>query len=192
MGMALTDDDLLPGERHVMTKFANMIISIKENGLTRFAFDDYMHLVGMKGKEAIGGKAHLTNYRIIFESHYFNRVRGKHSIFLHNVVDVSAAFNKLIVETSMQRFEFVMWFKKSFVEAAKQERDELDQSGLQKLKKAILARPEAIGEGLQKWATLEVINQICLGGRAVQSVIEKLSGTDSNSFLEIIELFQPE
>lgn len=192
MGMALNDADLLPGERHVMTKFANMVISVKESGLSRFAFDDYMGLVGMKGKEAIGGKAHLTNYRIIFKSHFFNRVRGKHSIFLPNVVEVSATFNNLIVDTSMQHFEFVMWFKQAFIDAAKREKARLDGAGLQQLKKAIVSNPEAIGAGLQKWATLEVINQICLGGRKVQSVLEELTGTEKNAFVEIIELFQPE
>lgn len=192
MGMALSDADLLPGERHVMTKFANMVISVKESGLSRFAFDDYMGLVGMKGKEAIGGKAHLTNYRIIFKSHFINRVRGKHSIFLPNVEDIFATFNNLIVETSMQHFEFVMWFKQSFVDSAKWEKSSLHGAELQQLKKAIVANPEAIGAGLQQWATLEVINQICLGGRNVQSVLEKLTGTEKNAFVEIIELFQPE
>jgi hypothetical protein len=169
MGMALSDDDLLPGERHVMTKFANMVISGKESGLSRLAFDDYMGSVGMKGKEAIGGKAHLTNYRIIFKSHLVNRVRGKHSIFLPNVVEVSANFNKLIVETSAQRFEFVMWFKQAFIDAAKREKSRLDGAALQKLKNAIVSQPEAIGVGLQKWATLEIINQICLVGRKLCS-----------------------
>jgi hypothetical protein len=192
MGMALNDDDLLPGERLVMTKLANMVVSVKESGLSRFAFDDCMGLIGMKGKEAIGGKAHLTNYRIIFKSHFFNRVRGKHSIFLPNVVEIAAAFDNLIVETSTQRFEFVMWFKKAFINAAEEEKARLDGARLGQLKEAIVSNPNAIGAGLQKWATLEVINQICLGGRKLQSVLGTLTGTDINAFVEIVELFQPE
>lgn len=191
MGMALSDADLLPGERHVMTKFANMVVSVKESGLSRFAFDDYLWLVGMKGKEAIGGKAHLTNYRIIFKSHLINRVRGKHSIFLPNVVEASATFNKLIVETTGQRFEFVMWFKQAFIDAANREKSRIDAAELEKLKRAVISNPEAVGAGLQKWATLEIINQICLGGRKIQSVLEMLSGAEKNVFLEVIELFQP-
>lgn len=190
MGMALTDADLLPGERHVMTKFANMVISVKESGLSRFAFDDYMGLVGMKGKEAIGGKAHLTNYRIIFKSHFFNRVRGKHSIFLPNVENISATTGKLIIDTSTQQFEFVMWFKAKVIKAIERQQSHMDANAIQQLKQAILADPDAIGAGLQKWATLEVINQICLGGRKIQSVLETLSGTEVNAFVEIIELFQ--
>ena len=191
MGMALSDGDLLPGEHHVKTKFANMVISVKESGLSRFAFDKYMGLVGMKGKEAIGGKAHLTNYRIIFKSHFFNRVRGKHSIFLPNVTEVSATFNNLIVETAAQRFEFVMWFKQGFIDAVNHEKESISPAQLEKLKKAVVSYPAAIGIGLQKWATLEIINQVCLGAQKASSVLENLSGTEKNAFLEILELFQP-
>jgi hypothetical protein len=189
MGMALTDDDLLPGEHWIRTKLANMVISVKEYGLSRFAFDKYMGLVGMKGREAIGGNAHLTNYRIIFKSHGINRVRGTHSILLPNVTDVSAGLLNLHVETQLQKFKFVMWFKKSFVADAQQAKGNLKGDNLEKLRQAILEKPEALGEGLKKWATAELINKICLAGTSVQNVLEQLTGSDANNFLEIIELF---
>ncbi len=167
-----------------------MVFAIKESGLSRFAFDDYMGLVGMDGKEAIGGKIHLTNYRIIFKSHFFNRVRGKHSIFLPNVVSVSDTFNKLIVETTVQRFEFVMWFKQVFIDAVNREKARIDSDEIERLKRAVVAHPESVGYSLQKWATLEIINQICLDARNAQSVLEKVSGADKNAFVEILELFR--
>lgn len=190
--MNITDDDLLPDERVIMTKFANMVVSVKETNLSRFAFDDYMGLVGMKGKEAIGGKAYLTNYRIIFKSHFFNRMRGSHSIFLPNIVEVSATLNNLEVETSSQHFEFVMWFKAGFIDAVRKAKTEIDATVLEKLKETVVLNPEIIGYGLQKWATLEVVNQVCLGGRKLQSVLEHLSGTEKNAFVEILELLQPD
>jgi len=98
----------------------------------------------MKGKEAIGGKAHLTNYRIIFKSHFFNRVRGQHSIFLPNVVAVSDTFNTLIVETTVQRFEFVMWFKQAFIDAVNREKARIDSTELERLKKVVATHPESI------------------------------------------------
>ncbi len=189
MGRALTDNDLLPGERWLRTKFANMVLSVKEYGLSRFAFDKYMGLVGMAGQEAIGGKAHLTNYRIIFKSHAINRVRGSHSILLPNVTDITAGFLNLYVETELQKFKFVMWFKKQFIADAQAAKRALEGTNLEKLRKAILQKPEAIGEGLKKWATAEVINKICLGGVALQNVLEKLTGTDANNFLEMVDLF---
>lgn len=192
MGMSISGADLLPGEQHVMTKSANMIISVKESGLSRFAFDDYMGLIGMKGKESIGGKAHLTNYRIIFKSHFFNRVRGKHSIFLPNLTHVSATLNNLILESATQHFEFVMWMKKPFINAINHQRAGCNQGGINNLKNAIISNPEAIGRGLKKCVTLEVINHICLGGRKVQSVLETLNGVERNAYVEIISLFQTE
>lgn len=189
MAMNLLDKDLLPGEQLIATKFANMVISVRENGLSRFAFDDYMKFVGMKGKESIGGKAYLTNYRIIFKSHFFNRVRGKHSIFLPNIINISATVNSLIIETPTQQFEFIMWFKKEFIDLVNQNKAQINSADIDMLKKSVLSCPEAVGDGLKKWVTLEVINQICLNIRKPMPNLESLSGSEANDFLEILELF---
>ena len=77
--MKITDADLLDSEKLIQTKNANAVIKVDEHGLSRFAFDQLMWMVGMKGKEAIGGKIHLTNYRLIFKSHRINRLTGKFS-----------------------------------------------------------------------------------------------------------------
>jgi hypothetical protein len=191
MGMSLTGADLLPGEGPIMTKSANMVVSLKESGLSRFAFDDFAGLVGMEGKEAIGGEAHLTNFRVIFKSHFMNRMRGQHSIFLPNISEVSTTFNSLIVETNSQRYQFVMWFKKEFVAAINEQKARITPAVLEKLKQSVLTHPEVIGDGLQKWVTLEVINQICLGARSIKSVFAKLSGAEKNALVEVIELLNP-
>lgn len=178
MGMSLLASDLLPGERHVKSKLANMVVSVRESGLSRFAFDDYMGLIGMKGREAIGGRIHLTNYRIIFKSHFFNRVRGKHSVFLPNVVAASATFNNLIVETSVQRFEFVMWFKRAFLASINDQKSCMTSNELEMLRTAIVSHPQAVGVGLNKCVTLETINQISMGTRKISPLLEKLSGAE--------------
>lgn len=192
MGMALVPDDLLAGERRILSQSANMVISVKQSGLSRFAFDDFLGLVGMKGKEAIGGMVHLTNYRVMFKSHFLNRVRGKHSIFLPCIQSMSTTYNKLIVESSVQQFEFVMWMKQPFIDAVNQEKDGIDAEELSQLKEAIAANPGAVGAGLQKCVTMEVINQVCAGVRSVQSVVELLAGVDRNAFVELIDLFRPQ
>src|SRR6476660_1545189 len=140
--MSLTDEDLLPGEHLIATKFANMVISVQENGLERFQYDLLLPLVGMEGKEAIGGKVHLTNYRLIFKSHFFNRVRGKSSIFLPNVTQVSATLNNLLVDTPGRRFDFVMWSKQSFIDACNAQIQQLDEQRIEALRQAIMERPE--------------------------------------------------
>lgn len=56
MATKIIHSDLLPGETLIMSKFSNMVICINEAGLSRFPFDEYMGLIGMEGKEALGGK----------------------------------------------------------------------------------------------------------------------------------------
>lgn len=185
MGMNITNDDLLPGEHLIISRFANIVLSVKKSGLSRFAFDGYMGLIGMKGKEAMGGRAYLTNYRIIFKSHFFNRIRGRHSIFLSNIVDVTATLNNLKVETTAQTFEFVMWFKSDFISGIKKQKAEINSVTLKELKDAVISNPKAIGDNLHKWTSLEIINQSYL-------ILEHLSGTDKNAFIEVLELLHPE
>jgi hypothetical protein len=169
-----------------------MVISVKEMGLSRFAFDDLLWVVGMNGKEAIGGEAHLTSYRIVFKSHFANRARGTHSIFLPNVVRVSPTFNRLTVETKSQSFEFVMWFKKEFANAIHEQQARITMAGLEDLKQGIAAHPEVIGDGLQKCVSLESLNQILLGARKIYSVLEKFSIVEKSTFLEVLELLKPD
>ena len=46
---------LLPGERILLTKPANLVVEPKHFGLENFAFDDLLWTVGMKDKESLGG-----------------------------------------------------------------------------------------------------------------------------------------
>jgi hypothetical protein len=86
--MDIRSEDLLPVEKLVLSKFANAIIKIEEHGLSQFFVDDLLGLVGMQGKEAIGGKLHLTNYRLVFKAHFLNRVSGKFSIALPTIQSI--------------------------------------------------------------------------------------------------------
>jgi hypothetical protein len=78
--------DLLPGERIEVTKRANSVVHYTEHGLERIR---YLHIgleaIGWGGKEAIG-KLHLTNLRLLFASHKFNRLTGTFSIFLPTIM----------------------------------------------------------------------------------------------------------
>lgn len=190
MGMLLKPSDLLPGEGKVMTKGANLIVSIKEAGLSRFVADKYFWITGMEGKEAIGGLAHLTNYRVIFKSHSINRLRGSYSIFLPNIVSVSTGFNRLYVETEIQRFAFVVWFKTSFIEAVHRQKSALTPHDILKLKDLVGTNPGIIGPGLQKCITLEIINKIASAALKIEDILEKLPGNDKSAFLEFLSLLE--
>ncbi len=62
------DDYLLSGENIVETKDANFLLRLDENGLRQFGVfgvDAEMRLLGLgEGKESIGGKLYLTNFRL--------------------------------------------------------------------------------------------------------------------------------
>jgi hypothetical protein len=190
MGMRLKSSDLLPGERKLFTKGANLVVSINEAGLSRFIASKYLWLTGMEGKEAIGGLAHLTNYRLIFKSHFLNRLRGSHSIFLPNVASVKTGFNRLYVETEIQRFAFVMWFKTDFANAVLRQRDALGQDGTAKLQELVTQNSETIGPGLQKWTTLETLNRIASAGLRVEDVVKDIDGAAKFAYLEFLSLMK--
>lgn len=108
-------NELLKDEQLILYKNANFLIKRSDynlDQLTRGA-DILLRPFGMQGTEAIGGKLYLTNHRILFTSHAFNRVTGTFSIYLSTITDVkntSILFvQKFTVSTSIQSFEFVAW-----------------------------------------------------------------------------------
>lgn len=189
MATKITHSDMLPGETLIMSKFSNMVISINQAGLSRFHFDEHMGLIGMEGKEALGGKVHLTNYRIIFKTHFLNRVRGTYSIFLPNIISVKSSFNMLTIETTNQKIEFVIWFKEGLVNALSLERCNVDQSYREALKDAIMKKPEALSLGFRNISSNHLFNEICTGKTNHLSIQRDLNGIEQNSYLELRELF---
>src|SRR5262249_32657085 len=81
MGMGLAENDLLSTEEALAYKLANLWVKPSQHGLSRFTFDKYLG-----DNEALGGRAYLTSYRILFKPHGRNRLVGMSSVFLPNVV----------------------------------------------------------------------------------------------------------
>jgi hypothetical protein len=159
-------DDLLAGENVILSKNANSIISLDQYGLSRFAFDQLMWAVGMQGKEAVGGRLHLTNFRLIFKSHPVNRVTGKFSILLPTIQDVrnTSAFltRKIEVITKMQRFEFVVWGIPELIEAIKAAQARLTPEQTQFLRQNAAAIYPKLGEGMRVFKAIENLNRSLL------------------------------
>ena len=174
--MKITQADLLPNENVILSKNANAIIKLTDYGLSQFAFDKYMWAVGMKGKEAIGGRVHLTNYRLIFKSHKLNRLKGKFSIFLPTIRTVrNSSFlisRKVTVGTGLSNFDFVIWGIPAFIKELNAAQDKLTTDEIKKLKIDILNNYEKCGEGLQIFGGLETLNKIFLRGAKVQQLSE--------------------
>jgi len=94
---ALPSHKLLPGEVVKETFGANFVIRLDDYELEVFAASGLLWTVGMKGKESIGGRLHLTNYRLYFQSHRFNRLRGAVSIFLPQIDAVQPKTKYLVL-----------------------------------------------------------------------------------------------
>ncbi|MFE2264483.1 hypothetical protein [Streptomyces griseosporeus] len=202
----LRPEELFPGERIVLSKNANAVIDVSEGGLSRFAFDDFLWLVGMKGKEAIGGRVHLTNYRLVFRAHRFNRLRGSFSVFLPSVADVRdtsfAVTRKVTVTTALQSATFVAWGVPRFIETVLACRAALGPAHQAQLARLVLAEPWKAGEGLRVAERLEQINRVLAAVRAregdIQDAASALAGvldgtyrrTDVAGVLGIVELLQ--
>ena len=88
---ALSPENLLEGEYVKLIEPANLVIKPKDFDLKKFAYDGLLWTVGMKNKEALGGKLYITNYRIILKTHKYNRLRGMISIFLPTIKSTKSA-----------------------------------------------------------------------------------------------------
>lgn len=190
MSMALGERDLLAGEETILTKAANAVIRPNEYGLKRFPFDAFMPLVGMKGQEAVGGRLHLTNYRLVFASHRLNRARGTFSIFLPTITDAAdvsrLATRKVSITTRSQEFGFVMWGIGAFLAALERCRREMDAARGAELVHAIQARPEVLGDELEVSRSVDLVIR---GAAAVLDAVKATQGRgDASTLLNLLDL----
>lgn len=185
MGMGIDDSDLFPTETVLLSKLANLWIKPSKHGLSRFAFNEYIG-----DNEALGGKAYLTNYRILFKSHGFNRMVGVESMFLSNVVQIHQKLIGITVESTSQTYEMVMWFNGGFVSEARKRISELGPAETEKLKELIAEHPERLG-ALQKHNPIESINNIISGSIDPKKGLSDLSGLQKRTFKELLALFLP-
>lgn len=191
--MDIKQTDLFEGERVLLSKGANAVIKINDYGLKRLPFDQLMPLVGFKGKEAIGGKLHVTNYRLIFKSHSINRLKGTFSIFLSTIQDVrdTSQFiaKKMAVATQTQTFEFVIWGIPALMTEINNARDRLTDEQKDSIKSIAIADHVKVGEGLELF---EIIDKIVRNGPGIP---ETLLGMAQNpislaSALNMLELLK--
>src|SRR5690349_4683879 len=62
---------------------------------------------------SIGGRLHLTNYRLLFKSHAINQLTGKFSLLLPTITEVKDTSGwlrkKIMISTQTQHIEFIIW-----------------------------------------------------------------------------------
>lgn len=191
MSIYLPQYDLLPGEFHIITKLAKVLIGVKESGLTRFAFNNAQtaRLLG-EGIEAVRGKAYLTNYRIMVRPYAYSRARGSRSLWLPSIIELPADPWNLQFGTQLHTVKFVIWHNKQFATEVERARQAATEATCAKICQGILRNPEAVGVALKRWMTTEALKKLRLKLLPVHEAINSLSRPDATSLLEIVELFR--
>jgi len=177
--VSLDSSDLLPNESIILSSSANLIIQPKEFGLGKFAFDDLLWTVGMKDKESLGGLLHLTNLRLIFKSHKYNRVRGKTSIFLPSVRDLKNSsffvFKKLTVSTTSVQVDFVVSEVNDFINKIRATQDQVTPESMEMIRDVISNDPSKLGDGLESWDAINTINSLINSGKKTSEAAKLLT-----------------
>ena len=165
---------MLPGERVLHSKLANLVIRPADFGLDDFAFGGLLWVVGMKKKESLGGALHVTNYRLIFKSHRYNRLRGMTSIFLPTVQQLKnrsvLVFRKLAVTTASAQVEFVVGEVDQVIAQVDSARQELDDATLAQLQDHVRNYPDKCSDELQPWTAFNKLNSLFNFGKKATSV----------------------
>ena len=195
LGMDLEATELLEGEQASLSKAANAVIKLSDYGLKNLPYDQLMNLVGFKNKEAVGGKLHLTNYRLVFKAHPINRVQGKFSIFLPALTglkNTSPNFltKRLEVRTELQVFEFVVWGVDDFIRSATERQQALTRQQKTALRKAVLAKP---AQFISDTHVSQVVNNVSmklpeLAKKVVEITTNPLDVSAAINVLEIIKM----
>lgn len=189
--MALPMTELLEGETVLLQKAANAIITPSEHGLSRFVADGYMHLVGMKEKEAIGGHLQLTTYRLLFKAHAINRLRGQFSIYLPTITalkDTSRFLSKKMqIHTQTHAYEFVIWGIPALMDAIRNAQSQMTPAHLEMLKYRLTHSGDLQRQlGVNEW--VEGANVAITIYQRIEALLEK--GQDPLQIAELANLIE--
>lgn len=191
--MRFTDNDLMPGESLLASKFANAVITPTEHGLTRLVADGLMWLVGMKDREAIGGRLYLTNQRLLFRSHSINRLTGDIELFLPTIRTLKNTsylwMRKCVVETASVRQEFVIWRVNAFLKKVRAAREALGPEAVRQIREAVETRSRSGGGGLHVHEKLEALNRAAGGKAKLKAAESKANPIRVATQLALLDLF---
>jgi hypothetical protein len=186
------NDALLPGEKVLATRPANLM----------FGFDDVKlpegrkvigpasaleltlrALSGLAKARAIGGKVHITTYRVYFVANRLNSTRGTCSIFHPTIVfdePVTGAFaGQWVVKTVTSSHRFAVRDPKELSALLRQTREKpLDVAAL---REHVSANPDKVGQGIAPY----------WGRKDLQKVVEakEASSLQLVALVNALELF---
>ena len=175
----LPESLLLPGERVLTSKLANLVIRPEDFGLDDFAWGGLLWVVGMKKRESLGGALHLTNYRLLFKSHRYNRLRGLTSVFLPTIERLEnrtvLVFRKLAVTTGTAKAELVVGEVDQLIAQIEAAREQLDAATITRLQGHVRNHPERCCDDLQPWTTFNRFNRWFNFGKRATSVTSAIT-----------------
>ncbi len=178
--------ELLSGETVLAEKMAGAFIKMSDYHLRSLSY------LNWNGTEKIGGKLHLTNYRLIYASNSWNRVVGKFSIFLPTIQGIkNTSFlldRRIEIATQSQIFEFQIWGIPEFVKSILSTRDSIDAEKEEALVTKIAQEYPVLGEDFKTHeSTLKTIVE---GTASLAEVFEHL-GLEENPLRKMLNSASP-
>lgn len=192
--MTLSPADLLTGEQLLASKPANAVIQVQRPGLFFFILRQALRAAGLHGNEAVGGHLYLTTYRLVFQSHRFNWMTGRISIFLPTIQAVRNASRvitkQLAVQTRTQEYMFVVWGIPQVMAAILAARDRLSPQQQAAVRAVAVAEFAKCGAGVRVQRALQAIN----GNSVTVQQLEQLLDVATEPFevatvVGLLELF---
>ncbi|MCB1029196.1 MAG: hypothetical protein KDB24_15710 [Microthrixaceae bacterium] len=153
MGTNVKAADLLPGESVVLSRWSSASFPLKEMGLERLPGDGVSRAMalGMARKKVIvGGKLHLTNFRVLFASRGGQQVQGRLSIFLPSVLELRKSrfglSGRVEVRTAQQAVEFAVWGAARLIDSINEQQRALGQKAVESVLEQAHQFPSSMGE----------------------------------------------
>jgi hypothetical protein len=190
--------ELLSDETILVEKMAGAFIKLSDYNLRSLSY------LNWGGTEKIGGKLHLTNYRLIFASTSLNRVAGKFSIFLPTVQGIkNTSFlldRRIEISTQSQIFEFQVWGIPEFVERILSTRDSIDAEKKEQLVGKITREYPVLGEDFKTHdsalktivegaaSVAEVFDHLAPGGNPLRKMLNSASPPTVSSVLNLLDV----
>ena len=137
--MALKPSDLFAGESMLFSKNANF----------RFS-----------AVEALGGRLHVTDLRLVFDTHPVNSVVGRVSVFLPTITKLTDSSRllakRLTIVTTSQELELVVWGVPVIITRILAARDALPLDAPDRILAELMAKPGILGDDaeFEPFATL--------------------------------------
>jgi hypothetical protein len=173
----LDSDELLPGERLLDSRLANLVVKPADFGIGEASLGDLYFLAGMRGREIVGGALHLTNLRLLFKAHRWNRLRGRLSVFLPQIEGCEPRarwpYRRLALQACGLELELAAIDRDgllALIEAARSDFGPEERGALERLQQQVRERAS-----LQPDRALNAINSLIHRGRQAGDVVELAS-----------------